>query len=482
MFQFLASTYRYSLLLWNIRKIYEQYKSKDKLDDNDLNTITLQMIPYIEKCGCVCIKFCQWLTPILDILLNVKQESHNQLTNDRKPYWLASLEKFYENCSDHSLEYTCQVYKQDFNSSLIKDYQVVSIIGSGSIGQVYKLKSLKDNQYYAMKVVHPSVSYDMKYFKRILTICFKINYLKTIFRKVLPYNIDSFLDLFEKQIDLIWEANNLCRLRQNYKTNDYIQFPELIRFSENIVLMTYEEGVSIDSESVSQYERAKLVNLLVLFNRQNFEINTFCHGDLHKGNWKVQPYKDRYRLVIYDFGFCWSYVNPYINQNLSDAFIDSSPADVTPLVKLTVELINQDKSEEFHEYIRDTLLGIIKKDNLVADPSVCILGVLKACNEKNLIVEPVILQTILVFIQIFKYLDMYGLTNTYEKHPTNEFIYRNIYPNIISICQSYNIFPDIVHQFQKKLNHYQPEVSELFDTLDSTKHITPEIRNLLKFD
>ena len=104
--------------------------------------------------------------------------------------------------------------------------------------------------------------------------------LKTIFRKVLPYNIDSFLDLFEKQIDLIWEANNLCRLRQNYKTNDYIQFPELIRFSENIVLMTYEEGVSIDSESVSQYERAKLVNLLVLFNRQNFEINTFCQYNI----------------------------------------------------------------------------------------------------------------------------------------------------------------------------------------------------------
>ena len=39
-----------------------------------------------------------------------------------------------------------------------------------------------------------------------------------------------------------------------------------------------------------------------MFNKNSFEVDRFNHGDLHIGNWKIQPYKDHYRLVIFDFG------------------------------------------------------------------------------------------------------------------------------------------------------------------------------------
>ena len=36
-------------------------------------------------------------------------------------------------------------------------YEIIDIIGSGSIGQVYKIKCKKSNKYHVMKVKHPNI-------------------------------------------------------------------------------------------------------------------------------------------------------------------------------------------------------------------------------------------------------------------------------------------------------------------------------------
>ena len=58
-----------------------------------------------------------------------------------------------------------------------------------------------------------------------------------------------------------------------YKDNDFNHIPSLVKFSENIMIMEFEEGLSIDDESLNDYNRMKIVTVLSIFSRHNFEIS-----------------------------------------------------------------------------------------------------------------------------------------------------------------------------------------------------------------
>ena len=246
MFYLINSLWNYTCLF---KKLYANYsslinKNKDEIEDTEINKMVQELIPYIDRCGCVCIKFTQWLTPMLEMVFN---------PTNKHPYWLRIREKYYENCVDHSLNYTLSLYEREFGHKFNSRYEVIDIIGSGSIGQVYKIKSKETNHFYAMKVFHPNVKYDMWLFKYIVSKLLSYNTILDKINQVLPMNIVEFIDDFEKQTDMYLEANNLLRLSDNYKDNEYIHIPRLIGFSENILLMTYEEGSSIDDLYISDY-------------------------------------------------------------------------------------------------------------------------------------------------------------------------------------------------------------------------------------
>ena len=82
-----------------------------------------------------------------------------KLNKDRiKPLWLRRLETFYENCDNHSIDYTIEEYETIFHENFNDTYEILEIIGSGSIGQVYLLqdKPLKDyikSKQYVMKIM-----------------------------------------------------------------------------------------------------------------------------------------------------------------------------------------------------------------------------------------------------------------------------------------------------------------------------------------
>ena len=84
----------------------------------DITYFINKIVPSVKYCGCVCIKFCQWLTPILE---NV----YTDITNTDKK-WLTILEQFYENCSEQSVIYTLQTYKNDFGENLYDKYEIIS--------------------------------------------------------------------------------------------------------------------------------------------------------------------------------------------------------------------------------------------------------------------------------------------------------------------------------------------------------------------
>ena len=167
--------YRYSSLLYTLRIYINNYKQ------NGMESMIVldKLIDKITSCGSVAIKFCQWITPKLEVMY-----LEEDIQNNSKPLWLKKLENFYENCYNHDFEYTLNAYQASFKRNLLQDYEILDIIGSGSIGQVYLLQEKILTEYtnpqkYVMKILHPNVKNEIYYFCVLLIVfyskCITIN-------------------------------------------------------------------------------------------------------------------------------------------------------------------------------------------------------------------------------------------------------------------------------------------------------------------
>ena len=469
MLLFFSNIYNYIKLIYKINVFYTLSKTKN-IEENDINTFVQNILPTIKNSGCVCIKFCQWITPILDILYN---------KSNKDVYWLKTLETFYENCPEHSLNFTFNQYKIDFNEEFNTTYELIDLLGSGSIGQVYKIKHRLTNKYYAMKIIHPHVHYEMNLLKQIIYLLTIIPYTKNIIYNILPYDITKFISLFEQQLDMIHESNNLLQMNDTYIDNSMIVIPTLLKCSHNIMIMSYEDGIDIDTSDISDYEKMKIIVLLYLFSRNNFEYKNFNHADLHKGNWKIT--KDN-KLLVYDFGYCFKITNLTIINYIADAFIDTDiDKGSTNLELLCIEVLNA-TSDSNKQYIKDYIKTNIDITVTSHDPSYIILHLFTLAKLLKIRMPPEIIQGMIIHIQNSKHMDTYGISNKSQQFSDGSNIYRGNYLDYYSICKTYDIFPEIQEYFINTLNEKQVEVDELFDTLDKTSYINNDIKQLLKFD
>ena len=413
MIRFVYNIFNYGYLCKLVLNFYN-YTLTNEISENEINSFIHKIIPCIENCGCVCIKFAQWLTPILDLLYN---------TIDNEPYWLKKLERFYENCKDHSLDYTLSVYKQEFNDDFDTTYKIIDIIGSGSIGQVYKIQHNYTKRYYAMKVLHPNVHYDMWLIKFIFRLLMMFSYTKQVIYNILPYDMEEYLDIFSKQLNLINEGNNLCLMNHLYKHNSMVVFPDMIRCSQNILIMSYEYGIPIDSSDKSEYEKMKVINILSLFSKNNFEINNFNHGDIHKGNWKIT--KDN-KLLLYDLGYCWKLREDKLNltETLYTALQESNPGDFKQLHQLIYDMLDI-KDKKYKDYV----VKYVDKhvNHRLTDTGKMFKLICNVAKEMNIYVIPEAIQGLIMHMQTEKYWTKYSINNINEKFENDNNIYRRDY-------------------------------------------------------
>ena len=106
------------------------------------------IIKNINECGCVFIKFTQWITPFIE---------NNNLTN----FPLKKLESLYENCDTHSLNHTKEIFEKEFKYPLESKYKIQKLIASASMGQVYKIMDNQTKETFAMKVLHPKLEFQI---------------------------------------------------------------------------------------------------------------------------------------------------------------------------------------------------------------------------------------------------------------------------------------------------------------------------------
>jgi len=448
---FCKTLYNYVLLAKQLNKIKNSYPT---IQINDIDVLFTK----INQCGAVCIKFSQWILPIIE---------NYYLVDDKKPEWFNHLEKIYDKCLTHSDEYTKKIYNSDYQEydgiEFDEKYEIVEIIASGSIGQVYKIRDLVTKEIYAMKVVHPEVRTQINHFKTILKLISCFPCYNRLLRKYLPIDLTGFIDEFHIQTNMIQEANNMQRFYYYYKDCKKFIIPLAISFTRNILIMEYNEGIRLDDLDVTDFTKRKIVSYFLLHGRNNERIN-LVHGDVHKGNWCVKEIDGEYSIIIYDFGitFNFNYSDMFIFDLSLDIFQNSDescrdPEQLISFCKFWLNITDEHNEQNIRDYIIEQTQ--INDKFLKLDPSKFFKIIIELAGITNKVLTVSVIRFIIILIQVFKYYDKYY-------RPDGEDIIKDVFRNRLTenytLCKTDNICPYYMKYLENELNKKSETVDELF--------------------
>jgi len=451
MMSFCKTLYNYVLLAKQLNKIKNSYPT---IQINDIDVLFTK----INQCGAVCIKFSQWVLPIIE---------NYYLVDDKKPEWFNHLEKIYDKCLTHSDEYTKKIYNSDYQEydgiEFDEKYEIVEIIASGSIGQVYKIRDLVTKEIYAMKVVHPEVRTQINHFKTILKLISCFPCYNRLLRKYLPIDLTGFIDEFHIQTNMIQEANNMQRFYYYYKDCKKFIIPLAISFTRNILIMEYNEGIRLDDLDVTDFTKRKIVSYFLLHGRNNERIN-LVHGDVHKGNWCVKEIDGEYSIIIYDFGitFNFNYSDMFIFDLSLDIFQNSDescrdPEQLISFCKFWLNITDEHNEQNIRDYIIEQTQ--INDKFLKLDPSKFFKIIIELAGITNKVLTVSVIRFIIILIQVFKYYDKYY-------RPDGEDIIKDVFRNRLTenytLCKTDNICPYYMKYLENELNKKSETVDELF--------------------
>lgn len=478
MFRYFTYIYNYGSLLMGLRDIYN---GKIHIDD-----VPDKMIPLIQRCGSVAIKFCQWALPKFELLMMNEKDIYNK----NVPSWIRKMEIFFENCPEHSMEYTHTIYKSEYGEEFTDKYTVIKSLGSGSIGQVYLVRDKLTKEKYVFKIQHPNVKEEINF----VWLCFSIAKYIPCLRKVrnkYPFRFEDFMDSFYTQIDFVNEARNALRMKQMYEKNPYVEIPNVYSFTNNIIIMEYIPGKTLDESELSDYDKHKLYMIFLLFVRSNILLYNFNHGDIHKGNWKISG---KMKIVLYDFGFCWSLPHDIIKiaEMVCSTFEKHTSDYLDDVVELMFVLLDKSPTEDVdvlrekvHHYVYNSeYLGVNReKKHIPVSPVRIIKSLCEFCESypTTLYINRYLLQFLILFIQIHRYCVYFGFASpentTIESHKT----YREKYKDMLNFCETYKVFPEYIEYAKDKLNEpgYRPQ--QIFETVELSDTIKRLALNL-KYD
>jgi len=426
-------------ILFNLSKlIYLSFCIRGNYDKRNLSLIKR----YINNSGCLCIKCIQWLVPILE-----NQNIDNKLLN--------CLSNSYENNYIHDIKYTEKIYYKLFNNNINDDYDIKDIIGSGSIGQIYKVKCKKTGNLFALKIKHPNIESQIKLLKYVFNLIYKLKIFNKFFHKYFPFNLVDFLDDFYKQTDFINESNNLLDFYHNYENNPYIIIPKLIKSSNELIIMEYIDGTCIDNMNLNEYDKSKIIFLLYLFIRNNMIIVNNNHGDLHKYNWKIsdEKYNKINKIIIYDFGYCFK------NNKKEYSYVKK----ICNLIQ-TYDKNNHIKVNEYKEFLQflfdnDNIKININFNHNITKPDILLNQVLNLSKDNNLMIKRnKVLNILLLMCLVDNYFTKYNISNEPKIKVKNNLL------NAYAFCKHYDIFEDLSNILLKEYKELGPS-REIFETI-----------------
>ena len=411
--------YNYSKLIFDLGYI-NLFKIDIKNDEYSLNKLKSN----IDNCGFMMIKCIQWLLP-----------SYNLIYPNTKLYDIFNT--YYEECNIHDIKYTEKIYYNEYNKFLYEDYDIIKILGSGSIGQVYLVQNIHTNKKYAFKILHPNVKQEFKVFDIFINILlFFINY-----KRYIPINdFSNFIKSIKDQIDLNIESNNCKNIYELYKDTN-ISIPKVYYNCNRFIIMEYLEGINFDPKVLGDYDSYKYLMSLIIFTN-NSCLHNNCHGDLHNGNWKVNL-KDK-KLIVYDFGYVFKM--DYVEYDIINTLISQDDKREINYKFFKYYLDKPYNSNLDKEKIMSKIHHVLDEYSTVEPPKLYryIQILMNFCLENNIMISTTCLNGMLLFLQLVETFNRVKILETQAS-------FESYITDILNNCKCNNMCPKLIEYCEMKL-------------------------------
>ena len=218
----------------------------------------------------------------------------------------------------HDFKHTEEMYFKEYSRQISDDYTIpdnIVPIGSGSIGQVYKLWDIKLNKFIAIKVKHPGITDQINAFTK------SIKLILWIFGYFIPFKncILEFLNNIHTQLNYQQESENINRFRNAYSQDSFIIIPEVYSWSSNFIMMSYHSGNQWNTlNKKNKLLISMYINFIVM---SSMLIHDCLHADFHYGNFKIT---DSLQLVIYDCGIMCSTGDLIFNKKFMECVLNNN--------------------------------------------------------------------------------------------------------------------------------------------------------------
>lgn len=211
-------------------------------------------------------------------------------------------------------------------------------LGSASIAQVHRAR-LATGEEIVLKVQRPGIIEKINDDLNVLY--FLAELLAQYIPETRPYNpvgiVDEYFKTLELETNFIVEANNLRRFAENFSQDEKIKIPQvnLDLTTEKILVMEALEGIPLSQDGALQQpgvDPQEVIRTGLKCYLKMVFIDGFFHGDLHAGNFFIQPGG---RIGLIDFG-----VVGRLNQHTRDS-----------IANMLLALAREDYERLAHEYV-----------------------------------------------------------------------------------------------------------------------------------
>ena len=203
----------------------------------------------------------------------------------------ASLSSFQDDLPPSPAKKIRKILQQEFGKNFeffFTEFDF-SPVASASIAQVHKAK-LADGKIVAVKILRPGIARIMA--RDISTLKLLTKFV-TIFSKFLAKSLSDIADLLQQtsktELDLLCEAANASRLREDLKNVEGFYIPEIFwKFSTSkILVIEWLDGIAFsDKEAIKNcaFDKKQIAKNLVVSYFNQIYVHGFFHADMHPGN------------------------------------------------------------------------------------------------------------------------------------------------------------------------------------------------------
>lgn len=202
------------------------------------------------------------------------------------------LAKFQDKLGPFSAKKAEKILRQEFGSKIENIFQEIDLkaSASASIAQVHKAILKESKQKVAIKIMRPNIN---KIVARDIKTLNLLIFFVGIFSKFLSKTLKDLSDLLKSvsnaELDLLLEASNASKLKENLKDLEGIYLPEIFwqYSSSKILVMQWLDGIAFsDIEAIhkSNFDKKKIAKNLVISYFNQIYVDGFFHADMHPGN------------------------------------------------------------------------------------------------------------------------------------------------------------------------------------------------------